>query len=57
MFTWCWGNPDCVQVAEGTKPLIVKYSGGGNAFGGTMAFVVSSNPTSPPTSQWQRGVE
>jgi hypothetical protein len=47
MFTWCWGNPDCAQIAQGTKPLIVKYSGGGNAFGGTMAFVVSSDPASP----------
>jgi len=47
MFTWCWGNPDCAQIAQGTKPLIVKYAGGGNAFGGTMAFVISGgvNPS------------
>jgi hypothetical protein len=44
MFTWCWGNPACAKVTQGTKPLIVKYSGGGNAFGGTMALVVSGGP-------------
>ena len=44
MFTYCWGNPACVNVAGGTKPLIVKYTGGGNAFGGTMAYVISSGP-------------
>ena len=44
MFTYCWGNPACANVAQGTKPLIVKYAGGGNAFGGTMAYVISSGP-------------
>jgi hypothetical protein len=47
MFTWCWGNPNCANVTQGAKPLIVKYFGGGNAFGGTMAYVISSgNPSS-----------
>jgi hypothetical protein len=44
MFTWCWGNPACAKIQQGTKPLIVKYPGGGNAFGGTMSFVISSGP-------------
>jgi hypothetical protein len=44
MFTWCWGNPDCAKITQGTRALIVKYSGGGNAFGGTMAYVISANP-------------
>jgi len=44
MFTWCWGNPACAKVTQGTRPLIVKYTGGGSAFGGTMAYVVSSGP-------------
>jgi hypothetical protein len=43
-FTYCWGNPGCANAAGGTKPLIVKYTGGGNAFGGTMAYVISSGP-------------
>src|SRR5207244_9600985 len=30
MFTWCWSNPACGKINQGTKPLIVKYSGGGN---------------------------
>jgi hypothetical protein len=44
MFTWCWGNPNCAKVNQGTKPMIVKYTGGGNAFGGTMAFVIGALP-------------
>jgi hypothetical protein len=40
MFTWCLGNPNCAKVTQGTHPLIVKYSGGGNAFGGTMGYVI-----------------
>jgi hypothetical protein len=44
MFTWCWGNPDCVRLPQGTKPMIVKYTGGGNGFGGTMAYVVEAGP-------------
>jgi hypothetical protein len=44
MFTWCWGNPNCAKITQGTKPLIVKYAGGGSAFGGTMGFVISSGP-------------
>jgi hypothetical protein len=42
-FTWCWGNPGCAKVTQGTRPLIVKYKGGGaNAFGGTMAYVAAT---------------
>jgi hypothetical protein len=44
MFTWCWGNPGCAKITQGTKPLIVKYKGGGNAFGGTMAYVITAVP-------------
>jgi hypothetical protein len=44
MFTWCWGNPWCPEISAGTKPLIVKYAGGGNAFGGTMAYVITALP-------------
>ena len=43
-FTYCWGAPGCVNVAGGTRPLIVKYTGGGNAFGGTMSYVIASGP-------------
>jgi len=46
-FTWCWGNPGCAKITEGTKPIIVKYKGGGgNAFGGTMAYVITATPGS-----------
>ena len=42
-FTWCWGNPACAKITQGTKPIIVKYKGGGgNAFGGTMAYVITA---------------
>ena len=44
MFTWCFGNPACAKITDGTRPLIVKYSGGGNAFGGTMAYVITALP-------------
>jgi hypothetical protein len=44
MFTWCWGNPGCAKITQGTKPLIVKYKGGANAFGGTMAYVITAAP-------------
>jgi hypothetical protein len=45
MFTWCFGNPACAKVNQGTKPLIVKYAGGGgNAFGGTMSYVITALP-------------
>jgi hypothetical protein len=44
-FTWCWGNPGCAKITQGTKPIIVKYKGGGgNAFGGTMAYVITATP-------------
>ena len=44
-FTFCWGNPACAKITQGTKPIIVKYKGGGgNAFGGTMAYVITAVP-------------
>ena len=44
-FTWCWGNPGCAKITQGTKPIIVKYKGGGgNAFGGTMSYVITATP-------------
>jgi hypothetical protein len=46
MFTWCWGNPACVKINQGTRPVIVKYAGGGNAFGGTMGYVITAVPGS-----------
>jgi hypothetical protein len=47
MFTWCFGNPACAKINQGTKPIIVKYAGGGgNAFGGTMGYVASTKPLS-----------
>jgi hypothetical protein len=42
MFTYCWGNPGCAFITAGTKPLIVKYQGGGNAFGGTMSYIITA---------------
>jgi len=42
MFTWCFGNPACTKITQGTQPIIVKYAGGGNAFGGTMAYLITS---------------
>jgi hypothetical protein len=47
MFTWCFGNPNCAKITQGTRPIIVKYSGGGgNAFGGTMGYLASTAPGS-----------
>ena len=44
-FTFCWGNPACAKITQGTKPIILKYKGGGgNAFGGTMAYVITAVP-------------
>jgi hypothetical protein len=44
-FTWCFGNPGCAKITQGTRPLIVKYAGGGgNAFGGTMSYVITALP-------------
>jgi hypothetical protein len=44
-FTWCFGNAACAKITQGTRPIIVKYKGGGgNAFGGTMAYVITSIP-------------
>ena len=42
MFTWCFGNPACTNIGQGARPIIVKYTGGGAAFGGTMAYLISS---------------
>src|SRR6266850_1871792 len=46
MFTYCWGNPACVNVTQATdgKKVIVKYTGGGNNFGGTMSYVITAGP-------------
>jgi hypothetical protein len=44
MFTWCFENPNCAKITEGDKAFIVKYAGGGNAFGGTMAYVITALP-------------
>jgi hypothetical protein len=44
-FTWCWGNPGCAKINQGTHPIILKYKGGGgNAFGGTMAYIITAPP-------------
>lgn len=43
-FTYCWGNPGCTRVNQGVKRVIVKYSGGGNNFGGTMSYIINSGP-------------
>jgi hypothetical protein len=43
MFTWCpGGNDDCTKITEGplNSRLIVKYTGGGNNFSGTMGYVI-----------------
>jgi hypothetical protein len=42
MFTWCFGNPACTKITQGARPIIVKYTGGGSAFGGTMAYIINS---------------
>jgi hypothetical protein len=45
MFTWCFGNPACTKITQippSGQPIIVKYAGGGNAFGGTMAYLITS---------------
>jgi hypothetical protein len=51
MFTWCPANPvsggkggPCTNINQAGPNLIVKYQGGGNAFGGTMAYLVNSGP-------------
>jgi hypothetical protein len=42
-FTFCWGNPACAKVTQGTHPIIVKYKGtNANAFSGTMAYVITA---------------
>jgi hypothetical protein len=42
-FTYCWGNPGCVNIGGGTKPIIVKYSAAGaNQFGGTMSWLFTT---------------
>ncbi|TMA34144.1 MAG: hypothetical protein E6J87_08015 [Deltaproteobacteria bacterium] len=49
MFTYCWGNAGCVNIAGGTKPIIVKYTAAGvNKFGGTMSLIGRS--TSIPSN-------
>ncbi|TMA35669.1 MAG: hypothetical protein E6J87_03055 [Deltaproteobacteria bacterium] len=41
-FTYCWGNPGCVNIAGGTKPIIVKYHAGVHKFGGTMSYIFTT---------------
>jgi hypothetical protein len=46
-FTWCAGNPGCTTVGQATAnggPGIVKYTSGGNQFGGTMGLVLTTGP-------------
>jgi hypothetical protein len=43
-FTFCWGNPACAKITQGTHQIIVKYErqalhGG---FGGTMAYIITA---------------
>ena len=50
-FTWCPGNPNCTavtQVSSYAPPMIVKYHGGPNRFGGTMGILIHAgqNPSS-----------
>jgi hypothetical protein len=49
MFTWCPASPPksgagapCNFITQAGPNLIVKYTGGGNAFGGTMAYVITT---------------
>jgi hypothetical protein len=42
MFSYCWGVPGCTNVTQGANPLIVKYAGGGNQFGGTMSWLFTT---------------
>jgi hypothetical protein len=48
-FTWCPNAPNCVNIASApaATKAIIKYSGGGNQFGGTMAAVIRSSPGYP----------
>ena len=48
-FTWCPGNPNCLNIASAPAQTkaIIKYSGGGNQFGGTMAAVIRSSAGHP----------
>lgn len=49
-FTACWGGGggppgelgSCTNINQGTVPLLVKYRGGSNRFGGTMALLLDS---------------
>ena len=43
-FTFCWGNPACAKITQGTKPIIVKYERNAlhGGFGGTMAYVITA---------------
>lgn len=43
-FTWCYGNDACTNVGGGTRPMITKYTGGVNKFGGTMALTLKGGP-------------
>jgi len=43
-FTWCFGGPACTNITGAATgvPLIIKYAGGGAAFGGTMGYVITA---------------
>lgn len=41
-FTWCWGNPGCATIIQGTEALIVRYKAGPNRFGGTSNQIVNT---------------
>jgi hypothetical protein len=45
-FTWCPGAPACTKPADGAgnAKAIVKYVGGGNQFGGTMSYIITTGP-------------
>jgi hypothetical protein len=45
-FTWCPGAPGCVKPGSGAgnAKAIVKYQGGGNQFGGTMSYIITTGP-------------
>ena len=46
-FNWCpgVGGPGCLAPGSGTVNGIVRYTGGGNAFGGTMAMLLGGTGT------------
>jgi hypothetical protein len=55
MFTWCFGNPACTKITQGARPLIMKYQGGVNAFGGTMAYLAYAGANASSLAIGQAG--